>query len=61
MNVGEIMKDNITCSVREDIFYKQFNMLHNLIKKELQLKCNAIITEYVTSINRNIYYNISLF
>lgn len=58
MDLNKTMKYDITNYVREDIFSKLFEINGELISKKLHTKCNSIITDQVTEINRNIYYNI---
>ena len=61
MDLNKTMKYDITNYVREDIFNNLFETQEKLLSKKLHLKCNSIITDQVTEINRNIYYNIFQF
>lgn len=58
MNLGERMDNHIRITIVEKLYNTQFDNIGGLIDKKLKTKCNGIVTEQVTNINRNIYYNI---
>ena len=58
MVIGKTMKHHVSLVVRDEVYDKVFEDGTRLIDKKLKTKCDSIITEQVTNINRNIYYNI---